>query len=109
MELQLTVDRPNSEITFRLIGDLDVATAGMIGEAIDVFDARHFTRVTLDLAGISFCDCAGLGALIQARHTITAAGGHLRLLRPSRAVERLLTVARCRWLLDPAPLTGSWT
>jgi anti-anti-sigma factor len=109
MELQLTVDRPNNEITFGLIGDLDLATAGILGEAIDVFDARHFTRVTIDVSEISFCDCAGLGALITAHHTITDTGGHLRLIRPSRPVQRLLTVARCRWLLTPAPSAVSWT
>jgi anti-sigma B factor antagonist len=43
----------------------------------------------LDLTGVTFMDCAGLGILIGARKRIAGRGGNARLGPSSAAVKRL--------------------
>jgi anti-anti-sigma factor len=51
-----------------LQGEIDLATADEIVDAVDaVLATGRCTRVRVDLAAVSFLDCAGVRALVGAR------------------------------------------
>jgi anti-sigma B factor antagonist len=52
------------------------------------------SRVVLDLAGVTFVDSSGLGALIVARNSVRDGGGSLALVSPPPVVRRLLGSTR---------------
>jgi anti-anti-sigma factor len=109
MDIHLHIDRVNEHLALSLAGELDLATARTLTEAIHAFRATEFARVTLDLARLRFCDCSGLNAFITAHNTITDAGGEFQITRPPPGVRMLLTVARCDWLMHPAQALATTT
>ena len=52
----------------------------------------HVTEVVLDLAGLEFLDVTGLGALLETRRKLAAAGATLTLRRPRPMVVRMLAL-----------------
>ncbi len=84
-------------------GELDFYSApGLEDQLGPVADAgRH---LILDLAGVRFCDCAGLSLFLRLQQRTRAAGGSLHLAALSGSVHRLITVAR---LSDVLPVTTS--
>lgn len=50
-----------------LAGELDLDTALLVGDAVVACLAERPTSLCLDLAGVTFCDCAGLGVLLRTR------------------------------------------
>ncbi|MFC8125610.1 STAS domain-containing protein [Streptomyces sp. NPDC057302] len=57
-----------------LAGELDWDTGSHVREAVAACLAKQPTTLCLDLSGISFCDCAGLSALLRARMSVLRAG-----------------------------------
>jgi anti-anti-sigma factor len=86
-----------------LRGELDLATVDhVIRYVSDVID-RHEGPVSADLHGVSFCDACGLGALIRIAAYAERAGRRLELLRPSRALTRIMRITEVdQLLLAPA-------
>jgi hypothetical protein len=56
----------------------------------------------LDLAGVQFCDCAGLSLFLRSRRQVISAGGSLHLTAPTAAVRRLIVVTGLHDLLPIA-------
>ncbi len=102
MQLRVYVDRANRQLLVSLAGELDLATAQRLGEALEAFSAPDYDRCLVDISDVTFCDCAGLGALLTAYQTITAAGGHPTITGAGRQVTRIATIAGCGWLFTPA-------
>jgi anti-sigma B factor antagonist len=82
-------------------GELDVDTAPGLGEALTPL-AEAGRDLVLDLAGVRFCDCAGLSLFLRVQKQAAAAGGSLHLAAPIVQVRRLIIVAR---LSDVLPVT----
>lgn len=80
-------------------GELDVGTApGLRGQLTPLAAAgRH---LILDLAGVQFCDCAGLSLFLRLQKHAIAAGGSLQLAAPIAPVRRLITLARLSEVLS---------
>ncbi|MEU9031849.1 STAS domain-containing protein [Streptomyces sp. NPDC048383] len=57
-----------------LVGELDWDTAPYLRNAVVLCLAEEPTSVRVDLTDVSFCDCAGLGALLAARVSALRAG-----------------------------------
>ena len=57
-------------------------------------------RVVLDLAGVTFVDSSGLGALIVARNSAREGRGSLSLVSPPPVVRRLLGSTRLHDVFD---------
>ncbi|RCV49540.1 STAS domain-containing protein [Marinitenerispora sediminis] len=73
-------------------GELDVATADALTEGITAAVERSGGEVTVDLSGITFCDAAGLGALVRAANRTEPVGARLILRAPTARLARLLDV-----------------
>jgi anti-sigma B factor antagonist len=83
-------------------GDLDLATVDRVVRYVsDVID-RHEGPVSADLRGVAFCDACGLSALIRIAAYAERAGRRLELIRPSRALTRIMRITGVdRLLLAP--------
>jgi anti-sigma B factor antagonist len=84
-------------------GDLDLATADrVVGYVSDVID-RHNGPVRADLGGVAFCDACGLGALVRIAAHADRTGRRLEMIRPSRAIVRIMRITGVdQLLLAPA-------
>jgi stage II sporulation protein AA (anti-sigma F factor antagonist) len=75
----------------RPVGELDIATADVLGSALDGELRSDAQAVVLDLAGVAFIDSAGVRCLLMAIATSDEVGGKLRVRREhSEQVTRLL-------------------
>lgn len=83
-----------------LSGELDLAGAPRVRQAVDDALGRDRRHIAVDAAGLSFIDSTGLVALLNAREEVTAAGGSLRLTAASPAVTRVLEMAGLDDLLE---------
>lgn len=106
MDVRVRADHDAEHLTLHCIGELDLLTAGQIGEALHAAHNAQFTKVTLDISGVGFCGCAGLSAMIEAHETISTAGGELHIRGVRAPVRRLIELAGCEWLMSTpfAPL-----
>jgi anti-sigma B factor antagonist len=73
-----------------LSGEVDLALAPALREAVDALIAERRARIVLDLEQVSFMDSSGLGVLVYGMRRAGALGGMLRLAAPGEQVRRLL-------------------
>lgn len=71
-------------------GELDIRTAPDVRQALGAAVAVYEETV-VDLARLSFCDCAGLGALISARNLARRRGTRLCWRHIPEHLQRLLS------------------
>lgn len=89
--------------TIVVTGELDVATTpGLEGQLGPL--AEGGSHLILDLAGVRFCDCAGLSLFLRLQQHARAAGGSLHLVTPNASVRRLIAVTKLSGVL---PVAGS--
>jgi len=73
-------------------GELDIATAEQaytyISDVIDCWPAP----VGVDLAGLTFCDASGLGALARLARHAQEAGRPLTLISPRPALVKIMRI-----------------
>jgi len=89
LELAVT---PGPVSTVVVSGELDIAAAPALTEALDRLTADGATEIALDLSGVTFCDSTGLGAFVHADQALQARGARLVLVNPSERVRRLLAI-----------------
>lgn len=74
-------------------GEVDLTTAPTLGTRLrTVMDAHHPAVVYLDLAEVTFLDCAGVGMLVAVRSTADHNGCQIRVSHPRPIVARVLTM-----------------
>ncbi len=89
------------QTTVTFVGELDYASADQAYEYVrGVIDA-HGGQVLLDMAGLSFCDARGLGALARMSRHAARAGCSLHLVAPP---PRLMKIIRITGLEDKLPV-----
>ena len=94
MKNTVTVDPTTRSVTVHLAGDLDFRTSepflATVRRVLD--DHPDLQRLRLDFAGRSFCDSAGLSALLLVHRRTSAAGVDLRLDHRPPQLDRVLDV-----------------
>lgn len=91
--LTLAHRREQDSIVITVTGELDLCTARLHHDELLALCTSEGVRVVLELAGLTFCDAAGLSLLLQARDQVAATGGDTALAAPPRAVTRVLGLA----------------
>ncbi len=93
--LEIVTERSDAtRATLRLRGEMDLANADLLTAALaDQLSFGH-RFVRLDLSELSFLDCAGLRALVQAHNDFLAARGSLILTGIQPLLARLLAITR---------------
>ena len=97
----VTMRRDPHDNVMTVAGELDVASAPKLADALRRLEHPQHKDLSLDCAGIRFCDCAGLSVLITAARRRRAARG--RRLAPARQSQRGAATDQraCRRRPDP--------
>ncbi|MBS2533637.1 STAS domain-containing protein [Catenulispora sp. NF23] len=91
--LTISVDPTASRPVVSLAGELDIATAPAVKTVcFETFESRPRPYVVVDLAGLYFCDCAGLNAFVLIHNWARAGGGWIRLCRTDRRLQKMLDI-----------------
>jgi anti-anti-sigma factor len=80
-------------ITVRVAGDVDLASGGLLEEAMAQLGDEPRSLV-VDLRGVSFIDSTGIRMLLRVHHACEANGGSLVVAAPSKAVRQLFDLAK---------------
>jgi anti-sigma B factor antagonist len=96
--LRVEVERRNGRAAVRAVGELDLASVGELGDAID--RAGTARAVVLDLAGITYFDASGVRLLRRAHDEASARGSSFRVRRASPIVRTVLELVDELDLLD---------
>ena len=81
-------------------GELDLATAGRLTDALHQQLAINRRFTVLDVAGLTFCDATGLGVLLRAHQEYRAAEGRLTLSGVGPRLAQLLRITALDEILN---------
>jgi anti-sigma B factor antagonist len=93
------------------VGEVDVATVDEIRAYLKRLKASSFTRVILDLRGVTFLDAQGVRLILEADASSRADGWSFALIAGPRNVQRVFDLTRLRARLrfvDATTSPGSW-
>jgi anti-anti-sigma factor len=72
-------------------GEVDLATAPVLTDRLlGLLDGRAPAVLEVDLAGCTFLDCTGIGALVGVRNAAVQTGCQMRVIHPQPVVRRVL-------------------
>ncbi len=91
----------NGVVVARPVGRLDLISAAATKTRLSETAAGGHPRIVIDLAGVSFIDSTGLGALIGALKAARQHGGDLRLARPTDQAKLLLSLTALDRVMKP--------
>jgi len=83
---------PTGQATVTFAGELDTASADQAYEYVRGAIDAHGGQVLLDVAGLSFCDARGLGALVRMSRHAGQAGSSLRLVAPPLQLRKIICI-----------------
>jgi len=73
-----------------VVGDVDLATADSMVDQVTTHITGAPAALTVDFAGVRFCDSAGINGLVKLRNRCVEAGWRFRLVNPQDHVRRVL-------------------
>jgi anti-anti-sigma factor len=77
-----------------VVGEIDMATAPTLHDRLlTVLNEQTPAVLDVDLAGVTFLDCTGIGVLVAARNAAIHTGAQVRVSHPQPNVRRLLDMA----------------
>jgi anti-sigma B factor antagonist len=95
--LKIRVARVVDAPVVMLTGEVDLATVDELVAALRPLSGR----VVVDLDGLSFLDCKGIGVLVAARNRLQAGGGDLHVRSPSVIVRLVVELFGLQeWIID---------
>ena len=77
----------------RLIGEVDLSSAGLLADALDQAGRLETESVVVDVAQVRFWDCSGLHALAHFTADLARAGRRCRIVGATPATRRLIVLA----------------
>jgi anti-anti-sigma factor len=102
LHLDTTYPSP-ATVRVAVTGEVDMATATVLRDRLlDVLDGHGPSVLEVDLAGVTFLDCAGLGALVTACKAAVRTGRQMRATHPQPFVREVLAVTGLLTLLATA-------
>lgn len=104
-------ERDDGVETLAPAGEVDMGAVGALGAAIeDTLSSPGRVGVVVDLARVTFLDCAGIGALVAGRNTAVGRGCGYKVVNPHGQVRRVLELTGVLAVLigppQPAPVAG---
>ncbi|MFG1953835.1 STAS domain-containing protein [Micromonospora sp. NPDC048830] len=76
-----------------LAGELDLATVETLYDSVtQTITAGRPGRLVVDLAGVTFCDSTGIGALLDARTAANSSGVAFQATNPRGVTRRTMQV-----------------
>ncbi|MBS2964865.1 STAS domain-containing protein [Actinocrinis puniceicyclus] len=90
--LRVGVSAAGAHLLVRLDGELDIASSNLLARRLSGLLSREHPRIVVDLAGLKFCDAAGLGAFVKVSRLAAARGGWLRMSAARPRMLRLMLI-----------------
>jgi len=90
MDFDITASFSHPLALLRPVGELDLDTVRTIDWGVSEAIRRGCSLVGVDLWEVSFIDCSGIGALVEAKSRLEAAGSHLWVTGLSPQVWRIM-------------------
>ncbi|MDE9367797.1 STAS domain-containing protein [Luteipulveratus sp. YIM 133132] len=84
----------NDHTVVSVRGEVDMATAPDLQQALTQVTAEPGFRVVVDFTGTTFIDSSGIGALIGVHRSVAAGSGRLRLVVPPSPVRKVFELTR---------------
>ena len=91
--LRIEVANTTSPTTVVLTGELDIATAPRLREALIAVSNHGETNVIVDMANVTFMDSTGLAALVGPLKRFRSMNGQIVLRSPGRGVRKVLEIS----------------
>ncbi|MCK2215780.1 STAS domain-containing protein [Actinomadura sp. ATCC 31491] len=101
--LAVRVEERDGYAVIRLTGELDLLTRPRLVAACDALLERGIARIVVDAAGLRFCDCAGLSALLGRQREAWRRGGSLLVIGAHGVLARLLAITGAAGVLQSGP------
>lgn len=83
--------------------EIDIANADQVRDDLLSILNRGAATLIVDMGGTTFCDSAGVNALVRAHKRATANGSEMRLVVSAPAVLRVLDITGVDHLMDIYP------
>lgn len=88
--VELSVSGHGGHTVVALCGELDLADAPAVASHLIAAVAAYGPSIIVDLAGLKFIDCCGLGVLVRVQKWARESGGDMCLVAPRPRVRRVL-------------------
>ncbi|MGE3310237.1 MAG: STAS domain-containing protein [Limisphaerales bacterium] len=82
------------------LAELNASNAGSFRDQTRAALLEHHTRIDFEFSQTRFLDSSGLGALIALHKTMSARGGHIRILNPPAQVQQILELTRMHRIFE---------
>jgi anti-anti-sigma factor len=105
--LQLETEDANGYVRLALRGELDIASAPRVEEALTRIEAAAPGLILIDLRGLEFMDSTGLRTVVSADARAREQGRRLAVVRGPEQVDRIFTVTRLDERLEMVDEPGS--
>jgi len=99
-EFRVTVRYIAENTIIELTGELDLATTPVLIARLDRLSEDRPLQLVADVTALTFCDCSGLGALVQMYNHATATGGWLRVCGVAGVLEKVIRLTRVSSILS---------
>ncbi len=83
--------------------EIDVSNADQVREDLLSIVNRGATLLVVDMGATTFCDSAGVNAIVRAFRRATESGAGMRLVVSAPAVQRVLAITGVDHLIDIYP------
>jgi anti-anti-sigma factor len=88
-DLQVEI-HPGVPAVAEISGEIDIASASWLREALLLAIRSHGPAICVDLRGVTFLDCSGINALLATARRARLEGGRMRVIRPSAQARRVI-------------------
>jgi anti-sigma B factor antagonist len=99
--------RPGTPPIVEICGEIDIQSAPLLRDELLRVVRRYGPQLALDLAGVTFLDCAGVNVLLATRRRARLEDGWVRVTRASPRARRtisLLGLQQAFALSDSVPI-----
>ncbi len=94
VETSIAVDEARRLATVTVSGDIDLATAAVVGTAVETaLSTPGVTAVVVDLSGVGFLDSSGISELLKGRRSADDVGAAYRITGAHGVALRVLEMS----------------
>jgi anti-anti-sigma factor len=108
MDLRVTVTDQADAVVVRLGGELDMATADRVLDALRATDLTKARSLVVDLSDVTFCDSSGLRLLLHLRKIMVDHGGGYDAVGAHGIVASTIEVTGLTDVLHEPPVPGTF-
>ena len=108
-QLQISVCTEDMRVSWKLQGEVDLASIPLLHETYDGMNFDNITVLELDMSGLTFFDSSGLAFLIFLHNEFAAHGASTRLIirKPTQEIRRVFEITGLASVFEIEPSTSS--